>query len=125
MVPDTDGFYSVIDYTVDGEPTQNALIEAFATIQEEWVRFYPGYRSARLFASVDGSRVYNIVHWAGEADFRNFERVSDNAGRAAAIEIVLKSLSGKAEPRMSGPPRYRLARAVEPGPAPDAAVNSG
>lgn len=124
MTPDTDGFYSIIDYTVDGEPTQKALIEAFVTIQEEWVRFYPGYRSARLFASVDGSRVYNIVHWASEADFRHFERVSDNAGRAAAIEIVLKSLSGKAEPRMSGPPRYRLVRAVEPGPAPDAAVSS-
>lgn len=113
---DTAGFYSIIDYTVDGPQTQQELIEAFARLQERWVRFYPGYKSAHLFASIDGTRVYNIVHWESEAAFREFERVSDNAGRVAAIRHALEGLSGKAEARMSGPPRYNIVREVTPGP---------
>lgn len=113
---DTAGFYSIIDYTVDGPATQRQLIAAFAALQEEWVRFYPGYKSAHLFASVDGTRVYNIVHWDSEASHREFERISDNAGRVAAINRILLALDGKAVPRMSGPPRYTVVREVGPGP---------
>ncbi|MDF2693675.1 MAG: antibiotic biosynthesis monooxygenase [Labilithrix sp.] len=113
---DTAGFYSIIDYTVDGPETQRELIDAFTLLQEKWVRFYPGYKSAHLFASIDGTRVYNIVHWVTEAAYREFERVSDNAGRQAAIQNVLDRLAGKAVPRMSGPPRYTIVREVRPGP---------
>ncbi|WP_436786703.1 hypothetical protein [Yinghuangia sp. YIM S10712] len=113
------GFYSIIDYTVDGAATQTELVEAFAAIQERWVRFYPGYRSARFLASTDGTRVYNIVSWATEADYRHFEETSDTESRMAAIHAALDGLSGTAEPRMSGAPRYRLVREVGPGPAPD------
>ena len=115
---DTKGFYSIIDYTVDGAETQHELIEAFAGLQEKWVRFYPGYKAAQLFASTDGTRVYNIIHWESEAAHREFERLSDNAARIAAIQSVIDSLKGKAAPRMSGPPRYRLVREVAPGPRP-------
>ncbi|GEB52739.1 MULTISPECIES: antibiotic biosynthesis monooxygenase family protein [Streptomyces] len=112
-----DGFYSVIDYTVDGPATQAELVEAFARIQERWVRWYPGYRSARFHVSTDGTRVYNIVHWASEADYRNFVETSDTEGRMAAIRQALEGLSGTAEPRMSGAPTYRVVREVGPGPA--------
>ncbi|MEH1102844.1 antibiotic biosynthesis monooxygenase [Micromonospora sp. CPCC 205561] len=115
MSSDT-GFYSIIDYTVDGPETQRELVTAFADIQERWVRFYPGYRSARFHASTDGTRVYNIVHWASEADYRSFVATSDAEGRAAAIAMALDGLSGKAEPRMSGPPTYVVVREVGPGP---------
>ncbi|SEG73849.1 C-6 monooxygenase [Thermomonospora echinospora] len=115
MSADT-GFYSIIDYTVDGPRTQRELVEAFAEIQERWVRFYPGYRSARFHVSVDGTRVYNIVHWASEADYRHFEATSDTEGRMAAIRRALEGLSGRAEPRMSGDPRYVVVREVGPGP---------
>ncbi|MEV7006748.1 antibiotic biosynthesis monooxygenase [Streptosporangium sp. NPDC051022] len=110
------GFYSIIDYTVDGADTQRELVEAFAEIQERWVRFYPGYRSARLHVSTDGTRVYNIVHWASEADYRNFVETSDTEGRWAALQEALNGLSGKAEARMSGPPTYVVVREVGPGP---------
>lgn len=113
--PDT-GFYSIIDYAVDGPETQRELIDAFAEIQERWVRFYPGYRSARLFASIDGTRVYNVVHWASEADFRHFEETSDTEGRMAAIQAAIDSVPGTAEPRMTGAPRFTVAREVLPGP---------
>jgi C-6 monooxygenase len=109
------GFYSIIEYSVDGPQTQRELVEAFAEIQERWVRFYPGYRSARFHVSTDGTRVYNIVHWASEADYRHFEQTSDTAGRMAAIQAALKSLSGKAESRMTGDPRYVVTREVGPG----------
>lgn len=110
------GFYSIIDYTVDGPATQRELVEAFAEIQERWVRYYPGYRSARLLASVDGTRVYNLVHWASEADYLAFEETSDTEGRVDAIQSALNGLSGKAEPRMSGAPHYTVMREVAPGP---------
>ena len=115
MSTDT-GFYSIIDYTVDGPDTQRELVAAFADIQERWVRFYPGYRSARFHVSTDGTRVYNIVAWASEADYRNFVETSDTEGRMAAIGRALGGLSGRAEPRMSGDPRYVVVREVGPGP---------
>ncbi|MDI6098905.1 antibiotic biosynthesis monooxygenase [Actinoplanes sp. NEAU-A12] len=115
MTTDT-GFYSIIDYTVDGPATQRELVTAFAEIQQRWVRFYPGYRSARFHISTDGTRVYNIVHWASEADYRNFVATSDTEGRMAAIREALNGLSGKAEPRMSGNPTYVVDREVGPGP---------
>ncbi|MFC4117947.1 antibiotic biosynthesis monooxygenase family protein [Nonomuraea zeae] len=110
------GFYSIIDYTVDGFDTQREFVAAFAEIQERWVRFYPGYRSARFHVSTDGTRVYNIVHWASEADYRHFVETSDTEGRTAAIAKALEGLSGKAEPRMSGRPTYTVVREVTPGP---------
>ncbi|MFI6928292.1 antibiotic biosynthesis monooxygenase [Nonomuraea spiralis] len=115
MTTDT-GFYSIIDYTVDGHDTQRELVAAFAEIQERWVRFYPGYRSARFHLSTDGTRVYNIVHWASEDDYRHFVNTSDGEGRTAAIRAALDGLTGTAEARMSGPPTYRVVREVGPGP---------
>ncbi|GGO72361.1 antibiotic biosynthesis monooxygenase [Nonomuraea cavernae] len=115
MSKDT-GFYSIIDYTVDGFDTQREFVEAFAEIMERWVRFHPGYRSARFHVSTDGTRVYNIVRWASEADYRHFVETSDTDGRMAAISGALESLSGTAEPRMSGIPTYTVVREIGPGP---------
>ncbi|EFC79206.1 antibiotic biosynthesis monooxygenase [Parafrankia sp. EUN1f] len=116
-------FYSIIDYAVDGPDSQRGLVEAFAEIQRQWVSFYPGYHSAQIFASIDGTRVYNIVRWASEADFRHFEQVSDTAGRIAAIQTAVAGVTGWAEPRMTGAPRFTVAREVGPGPRPaDAAA---
>ncbi|OYD70739.1 antibiotic biosynthesis monooxygenase [Rhodococcus sp. OK302] len=109
------GFYSIIDYTVDGFDTQLELVEAFAEIQERWVRFYPGYSSSRFHLSTDGTRVYNIVRWTSEADYRNFVENSDTDGRMAAIEKALAGLSGKAEARMTGVPTYTVVREIGPG----------
>ncbi|MFD7236400.1 antibiotic biosynthesis monooxygenase family protein [Streptomyces syringium] len=108
------GFSSIIDYTVDGPATQAELVSAFAEIQEQWVSFYPGYLSARFHVSTDGTRVYNVVQWASEADYRDFVETSDTEGRMAAIEKALAGLSGKAEPRMTGAPTYRVVREIGP-----------
>lgn len=113
-------FCSIIDYALDGHDAQRELIDAFAALQERWVRFYPGYVSATIFASVGGDRVYNVVRWASEADYYRFEASSDTEGRAAAIEAAVASVSGRVEPRMTGAPRFRVARVVGPGPRTDA-----
>lgn len=81
---DNEAFFSIIDYAVDGPKTQRELVDAFTEIQRDWVRFYPGYRGARIFASIDGRRVYNLVEWASRAHFEEFEQTSDSAGRVAA-----------------------------------------
>ncbi|MBP2404095.1 Antibiotic biosynthesis monooxygenase [Streptomyces netropsis] len=108
------GFSSIIEYAVDGPATQSELVSAFAKIQEQWVSFYPGYLSARFHVSTDGTRVYTVVHWATEADYRNFIETSDMEGRMAAIEKALAGLSGKAEPRMAGAPTYTVVREIGP-----------
>lgn len=109
------GFYSIIDYTVDGPDTRDALVRAFAEIQERWVSTHPGYRSARFHASTDGTRVLNIVHWASEADYRTFVETSDTEGRMAAIAAALAELPGKAELRMTEAPTYQVVAEVGPG----------
>ncbi|MFE3290527.1 antibiotic biosynthesis monooxygenase [Rhodococcus sp. NPDC059234] len=109
------GFYSIIDYTVDGTRTQTELVDAFAELQIRWVSFYPGFVSARFHVSTDGTRVYNIVHWASETDYRNFVATSDTEGRMSAIRAALEGITGKAEPRMSGIPTYTVVREVGPG----------
>ena len=112
------GFYSIIDYTVDGPGTQAELVAAFAEIQQRWVCFYPGYHSARFHVSTDGTRVYTIVRWDSEAHYRDFVATSDTEGRMAAIRRALHDLSGTAQARMSGAPTYTVVRAVGPGPRP-------
>ncbi|TCP56141.1 C-6 monooxygenase [Tamaricihabitans halophyticus] len=115
MSTDT-GFYSIIEHATDGQETQQALVAAFAKIQEQWVRDYPGYVSARFHVSTDGTRVYNIVHWASEADYRNFVATSDTEGRMAAIQAAMDGLAGKAQARVSATPTYTVAREIGPGP---------
>jgi C-6 monooxygenase len=111
-------FYSIIDYTVDAAETQRELAEAFEKIQKDWVRFYPGYLGAKILASTDGIRLYNIIEWRSEDDFRNFAKTSDTPGRLAAIGKALEGLSGKAVVRMTEAPHYGVLRTVKPGPAP-------
>ena len=114
---DDDGeFYSIIDYAVDGPDTQRELIRVFAGLQERWVRYYAGYQDSTLFASLSGDRVYNVVRWDSEAHYRRFEEDSHSDGRIAAIQASLAGLSGRAEPRMSGPALFRVARVVRSGP---------
>jgi C-6 monooxygenase len=111
-------FFSIIDYAVDGAGTQARLVDAFAQIQRRWVAWYPGYVSAQLFASVDGTRVYNVVTWASEADFRHFEETSDTDGRVEAIRRAVEGAGGHVEPRMTGAPRFTLAARIGPGHRP-------
>ncbi|WP_405097562.1 antibiotic biosynthesis monooxygenase family protein [Micromonospora sp. NBC_01412] len=105
------GFYSIIDYPVDGPDVARELVETFAEIQERWVRHHPGFRSARFLASLDGARVIAIVHWASEAHLRMFEGSPETEGLGAAIRQALDGLPGVTEPRMD---RFRVLREVPP-----------
>lgn len=108
------GFYSVIDHTTDGPETQAALIDAFAAIQERRVSTYPGYVSATLLASTDGTRVLNVVAWETEEDYRQFDETDDHESRMVEIAEAVDGVPGHAEPRMTGLPHYRPVRVVEP-----------
>lgn len=105
-------FYSVIDYTATGPDNQPDIAAEFARIQEDWVASYPGFVSARFLANTDGSSVCAIVEWASEADFHNFERVSDTKGRIAALEAAFNRLSTKGSRRT-----FRAIGEVGPQPA--------
>ncbi|WP_457580619.1 antibiotic biosynthesis monooxygenase family protein [Ensifer canadensis] len=105
-------FYSIIDYTASGADNQPEIAEEFARIQEDWVASYPGFVSARFLANTDGSTVCAVVEWASEADFHNFERVSDTQGRMAALEAAFSRLSTKGSRRT-----FRAIGEVGPQPA--------
>ncbi len=83
-------FVSIIDYTVPAPERQAEIAEAFRRIQEEWVAPYPGFRSAHFMGSTDGRTVRAIVEWESEEALREFERVSDTAGRIAALEEAFR-----------------------------------
>ena len=116
-------FYSIIDYAVDGPRSRSELVAAFVDLQERWVRFYPGYCAARIFASHGGRRVYDVVQWASESDYRHFESTSDTRGRLAAIEAAVGGVSGWAEPRMVGAPWFTPVHEVPPGHAPSEPIS--
>jgi C-6 monooxygenase len=88
-----EGFFSMIDYAANGPDSQPDIAAAFALIQEDWVASYPGFVCARFFANTDGSSVRAIVQWASESDFKEFERLSDTAGRTAALKSTYERLS--------------------------------
>lgn len=108
------GFYSIIEHTVDSPETQAELVERFAAIQEQWVNSHPGYRSARFHVSTDGTRVSNVVHWDSEEDYRRFVDTSDAEGRMAAIGEAMAALAGRAELRMPGQSTFRVVREIGP-----------
>ncbi|MDL5511112.1 antibiotic biosynthesis monooxygenase [Arenibacter sp. M-2] len=108
------GFYSIIEYDVDTPDVQDLFVELFAEVQEKFVAPYPGYISSTFVASIDGKRIYNLVHWASEADFDHFEKVSDAKSRLEAREQVISKLKDKAHFREVGSPRYRVLKTVTP-----------
>ncbi|AXC49221.1 hypothetical protein DRW48_05570 [Paracoccus suum] len=83
-------FVSMIDYTVPSPERQAEIAGAFQRIQEDWVAPYAGFRSARFLASTDGRLVRVIVEWESEAAMREFEQVSDTAGRLAALDAAFR-----------------------------------
>jgi C-6 monooxygenase len=83
------GFVIILEYTVEGPEQQRQLVEGLAELGKQWVRFHPGFLSARFHVSTDGTRMVNFVNCASEGDYRNFLASSDTEGRIAAIEEVL------------------------------------
>jgi C-6 monooxygenase len=104
-------FCTVLDHAVDGQCTQQGLIDALVTVHERWLRRRPGYRSAQFLASLDGRQVLTIVRWGTESDFRAFETSPDNATVMADIQRTLDGLPGLTGTRVS---RYRLWRDIGP-----------
>ncbi|MBN9744448.1 antibiotic biosynthesis monooxygenase [Amycolatopsis sp. A1MSW2902] len=49
---------------------QQALVEVLTTATEEVIRHRPGFVSANIHASTDGTRVVNYAQWASAEDFQ-------------------------------------------------------
>ena len=114
------GFVIILEYTVEGPEQQRQLVEGLAALGKRWVRFHPGFLSARFHISTDGTRVVNFVNWASEEDYRNFLANSDTEGRIAAIEEVLANVSGNVSSPLDSAnptiPGFTVYRTVEPSP---------
>ncbi|MBB1155241.1 MULTISPECIES: antibiotic biosynthesis monooxygenase family protein [Amycolatopsis] len=49
---------------------QRALVDVLTTATEEVIRHQPGFVSANIHASIDGTRVVNYAQWASAEDFQ-------------------------------------------------------
>lgn len=64
---------------------QEALSDAIRKETEDIVRHMPGFVSANVHRSVDGSRVTNYAQWRDLAAFQ--EHIRSEAGRALILEL--------------------------------------
>ncbi|BCJ61903.1 antibiotic biosynthesis monooxygenase [Micromonospora endophytica] len=106
------GFCTVLDHTVDGQHTQQALIDALIDLHERWLSHRAGYQSTQFLASIDGAHVLSIVRWNNESAFRAFEASPDNATVMADIQQTLSGLAGLSDTRIN---RFRLRHQVSAG----------
>lgn len=112
-------FVSILDYLVDGPEQQHQLADGLAEVIKQWVRFHPGFLSAKFHISTDGSRIFNIIQWDSEEDYHRFTTNSDTNGRVAAIKEAFANVSGPVSSPLddqsnSDIPRYTMYRTVLP-----------
>lgn len=63
--------YITLVNTFTVEPSkQRELVDLLNEATETTMRHLPGFISASIHQSLDGTRVVNYAHWASEADFK-------------------------------------------------------
>lgn len=68
---------------------QQELVDVLDQASEEVMRHLPGFVSANIHASLDGTRVVNYAQWRSVDDFEAMQVNPDAAGHmAAAAELA-------------------------------------
>jgi quinol monooxygenase YgiN len=81
-------------FTVKPE-TQRALVDLLNEVTESVMRHQPGFVSASIHESADGTRVANYAQWESEESFKTM------MGNAAAREHMAKAASlAEADPHL-------------------------
>lgn len=77
----TDADYITLVNTFTVAPERaDELVDLLVRATDDTMRFQPGFRSANIHKSLDGTRVINYAQWASKADF---ERMFQNADARA------------------------------------------
>jgi quinol monooxygenase YgiN len=72
------------------EPSnQQALLDLLVDATESHVRRIPGFVSAALHRSVDGTRVTMYAQWQSLAHYQDYQSTLSDPGRAPYVEKVL------------------------------------
>jgi quinol monooxygenase YgiN len=85
-------------FTVE-PPQQRALVDLLVTATKETMSRLPGFVSASIHRSLDGTRVVNYAQWRSLADFEAIRQNAEArehmaaAGRLAAFEPILCEVS--------------------------------
>ena len=90
------GLVTLINVFTVASSRQRELIAALDRSTGELFVNLPGFRSANLHASQDGTRVVNYAQWASEQHFQDMLRNAE--ARAHMAEIM--TVADKAEPRL-------------------------
>ncbi len=81
-------------FTVDAQD-QQPLVDLLVTATQDVMRHQPGFISANIHASLDGSRVVNYAQWRSEADFQTMLRDPGAAEHFGPVNAI-----SKAEPHL-------------------------
>lgn len=87
----TDGDCATLINVFTVEPGRAAeLADLLADATEKVMQLLPGFRSANIHISADGTRVTNYAQWADEQAFRDMQEdpaAREHMGRAAALAV--------------------------------------
>lgn len=81
-------------FETDGE-TQQRLVDLLVEATEQVMRHVPGFVSANIHASIDGTRVVNYAQWRTVEDFESMLR-----DPVAREHMAAAGALARAEPRM-------------------------
>jgi quinol monooxygenase YgiN len=82
--PAADVYTAIVSFTVEPDQ-QSELVEAIRTFSDEVVCHQPGFVSASVHASQDGTRVINYAQWATRDAYETFASNPDVASRMEAV----------------------------------------
>jgi heme-degrading monooxygenase HmoA len=74
-------------FTVESE-RQQALVDLLAQATEEVMSKQPGYLSARIHRSLDGTRVANYAQWRSRADVEALAESSEAAAHMRRVRAL-------------------------------------
>ena len=88
-IAESTGLVTVINVFAVEPPNQQTLLDILARATEASVRDRPGFVSAALHRSLDGTRVTMYGQWESEEHYRNYTATRSNPGASTYVEQAL------------------------------------
>jgi len=88
-IAESTGLVTLINVFVVEPPNQQTLLDILALATEASVRDRPGFVSAALHRSLDGTRVTMYGQWESEEHYRHYIATRSNPGAPTYVEQAL------------------------------------
>jgi len=88
-ITENSGLVTLVNVFTVEPSNQQELLDLLARATKTSVRDLPGFVSAALHRSVDGTRVTMYAQWQSEAHYRNYLSLRSNPAESPYVEQVL------------------------------------